>query len=147
MKKVVCFSALFLLFAQFGFSQNILEFSNETCEKQERLDRNKNLEIICEYEFVNKSGEVISLTEDNGNFIKECSCSSIADINNLGPGQKAKLIFTYSVKFADMNEINKTEADEKFQEIRDNKGIVEKEFQVTIGEEVHTLYFTAFLRF
>jgi hypothetical protein len=144
MKKVVCFSALFLLFAQFGFSQNILEFSKETCEKEARLDRNKNLEIICEYEFVNKSGAVISLTEENGNFIKECSCSSIADINNLGPGQKSKIIFTYTLNLAEMD---KTEGDEKFQEIRDNKGVVEKEFQVTIGEEVHTLYFTAFLRF
>jgi len=124
------------------FAQKTLSFTNETCEKiGVPFREGEKLEMTCEFEFENKGTSTISLNKDN--YIKECSCSTIADVTNVKPGQRAKIIYTYTLDPANENEYVS-----KIKELKENQGLIEKEFGVRINDdEFYQLYFTGSVAF
>jgi hypothetical protein len=126
------------------FAQKTLNFTNETCEKIDVPYKEGDiLKITCEYEFENRGGSVVSLSKNNDDFIVECTCSKISDVN-VGPGQKGKIFFTYVL---DPNELSRDEYQKKVQEFKNNDGLIEKEFGFKFNDEFYQLYFTASVDF
>jgi hypothetical protein len=142
MKATILILTLSFLISNSLNAQKSLSFTNETCEKIGiPYSEGNMLQLTCEFEFENKSASVISLTQEN--YIKECSCSTIADVTNVRPGQRGKIIYTYT-----LDPSNENEYESKIKELQENQGLIEKEFGVRINDdEFYQLYFTGSVTF